>query len=84
MPRFIFFYTMAGEPDTIRQTVPAHVAYWRDANPANYTGGPFADRTGGLITFDAASERAATEVVDRDPFVLHGLLADRWLKEWLA
>jgi hypothetical protein len=47
-----------------------------------YMGGPFGDRAGGLITFEAASEEDAWGLVADDPFVRAGLVPKRWLKEW--
>lgn len=84
MPRFIFSYTMTDDAAGIRATVPAHVAYWNESGVKDYLGGPFADRTGGLITFSASGPEEASEVVDRDPFLAAGVIRDRWVKEWLA
>jgi uncharacterized protein YciI len=80
--RFIFFYTMGADPARIRDTAAAHVAYWADAALSNYAGGPFADRSGGLITFDADDLAQAAAMVEGDPFLAEGLLRDHWLKEW--
>lgn len=63
--------------------MPAHIAYWRDASVAEYVGGPFADRSGGLITFEVDAWETAEQLVSADPFVRQGLLRDRWLKEWM-
>ena len=82
--RFAYFYFMKLEPDKIRQLVPAHVEYWKNANPGNYLGGPFADRSGGLITFEAANLDEATGIIMNDPFVLNEVLDSKWLKEWLS
>ena len=49
---------------------------------AHYLGGPFEDRTGGLITFDADDAAQAQCAVRGDPFVLEGLVEAHWLKEW--
>lgn len=81
--QFVFFYTMREDAPGIREAVPAHVAHWKGAALEGYRGGPFADRSGGLIVFRAADLREATAVVEKDPFVLRGLLRDRWTKEWL-
>jgi uncharacterized protein YciI len=81
---FAFCYTMSDDVQRIRETVAAHVGYWETAGLANYAGGPFSDRSGGLITFDAAGLHAAAEIVARDPFVVHGLVRDHWVKEWLV
>ncbi len=61
---------------------PRHASYWRDLGLAHYRGGPFEDRTGGLITFDADDAAQAQRAVREDPFVLEGLVEARWLKEW--
>jgi uncharacterized protein YciI len=81
--RFVFFYLMRKDVPGIREAVPEHVAHWKDAGLEGYQGGPFADRSGGLITFRAAGLEQATAIVERDPFVRRGLLQDRWTKEWL-
>jgi hypothetical protein len=51
-PRFAYFYLMRDEPDRVRATVPKHVSHWRSLGLTGYVGGPFADRTGGLIMFE--------------------------------
>jgi uncharacterized protein YciI len=81
--QFVFFYLMRKDAPGIREAVPEHVAHWKGARLDGYRGGPFADRSGGLITFRAADAEQATAIVERDPFVLRGLLQDRWTKEWL-
>jgi uncharacterized protein YciI len=80
--RFAYFYLMADDPDRIRGTVPGHVAHWHDLGLTGYVGGPFADRTGGLITFQADDDQQAQRAVDTDPFVQEGLLKAHWLKQW--
>jgi uncharacterized protein YciI len=84
MPRFIFCYTMTDDTERVRAAVPAHVTYWRDAAVDDYLGGPFADRSGGLITFSAAGATEAGALVDRDPFQAAGVIRDVWIREWLA
>jgi uncharacterized protein YciI len=81
--RFLYFYLMRNTPDAIRQVVPEHVQYWRSRDLPDYMGGPFADRTGGLITFAAASLADAQQIVRDDPFVREQLIEQRWIKEWL-
>jgi hypothetical protein len=76
MSRFAYFYLMKNEPDGIRRTAPQH------ASLDDYQGGPFGDRSGGLITFEAPDVAAAEHLVANDPFQLADLLADMWLKEW--
>jgi uncharacterized protein YciI len=82
--RFAFCYRMSGDAARIGATVPAHVAYWKETHPAQYLGGPFADRSGGLITFLAAELEEATRRANADPFVVESLVRDSWVREWLA
>ena len=79
--RFAYLYFMQDEPDRVRAVAPQHAAYWQAIAADGYLGGPFADRSGGLITFEALRERAEM-MAAHDPFARHGLLGRHWLKEW--
>jgi uncharacterized protein YciI len=81
-PRFAYFYLMKDEPDRVRVAVPQHVSHWRSLHLPGYLGGPFPDRTGGLITFETDDLTQARNAVDADPFFRDGLLASYWLKQW--
>ena len=80
---FVFFYFNRNEPEKIRQVVPAHVGYWKTANLKEYMGGPFGDRTGGLISFVAPNLQEAMEIILQDPFILEDLIEQKWIKEWI-
>ena len=82
--RFVYFYFNRDEPEKIRQAVSAHIQYWKRANLKGYMGGPFADRTGGLISFVADGIPEATEIIQQDPFILQDLIAEKWIKEWIV
>lgn len=82
--RFVYFYFNRNEPERIRQVVPAHVAYWKRAGLDGYMGGPFADRSGGLISFSAGSMEEANDIVSQDPFVTEDLIQQKWIKEWIV
>lgn len=85
MPRrYAFIYFMKETPNKIREVLPYHVDYWKDGELEGCIGGPFADRTGGLILFDASCPLEAAAVVGQDPFVVHGLIEERWIKEWMT
>lgn len=84
MNTYVFFYLMGDSPDRIRETVPLHVAYWEGLGLPDYAGGPFADRSGGLITFSAASDAEAERMASGDPFIGAGVIARRWLKQWIV
>jgi uncharacterized protein YciI len=81
--RFVYFYFNRNKPEKIRQVVPAHVEYWQTANVQGYMGGPFADRTGGLISFVASNAEEAAEIIQQDPFILEDLIDQKWIKEWV-
>lgn len=81
--RVAYVYFMVDEPDRVRDVAPQHAAYWHSLTLPAYLGGPFADRSGGLITFEAESTDSARPLVEADPFSRHGLLRRRWLEEWL-
>jgi uncharacterized protein YciI len=81
--RFAYFYFMGGDPDRIRATAPRHVAHWRGLGLTDYLGGPFEDRTSGLITFSAGDATEAQHAVETDPFVVESLIGSSWLKHWI-
>lgn len=45
---------MKDESEKIGRIVPEHIAYWRNCNALGYKGWPFADRSGGMISFSVA------------------------------
>jgi hypothetical protein len=58
----------------VRGVAPEHAAYWHGLGLRDYIGGPFADRSVGLITFEIASaEEAEERLVADDPFVREDL-----------
>jgi uncharacterized protein len=81
-PTFAYMYTMTTESDRIRATAPAHAAYWEAMALPGYLGGPFEDRTGGLILFDVEDKERARRLVQEDPFTREGLLDRGSVKEW--
>lgn len=81
--RFVFFYLMADDPARVGEVAPRHAAYWHDLRLPGYVGGPFADRSGGLITFEASTPAEARQLVTGDPFLREGTLSSWWLEPWL-
>ena len=81
--RFLYFYFNRNEPEKIRQVIPSHVQYWKTADLKEYVGGPFGDRTGGLISFSTLNIEEAMKIILQDPFVLENLIAEKWIKEWI-
>ena len=82
--RFAYVYFMKREPDRVRAIAPQHAAYWQQLALRDYRGGPFADRSGGLITFDAESPERAEDLVSGDPFLREQLLERHSIKEWIT
>jgi uncharacterized protein YciI len=80
--RFAYFYLMRNAPDHVRAAASRHAAYWHELRLRSYLGGPFVDRSGGLITFEASSHTEAEKLVADDPFAQEDLVEQRWLKEW--
>ena len=82
--RVVYSYMMRDEPDRVRAAAPQHAAYWRGLDARGYSGGPFADRSGGLITFEVNSNEEAERLIAADPFVQQDLLEVSWMKEWIT
>ena len=83
MKHFAYFYFMMDQPDKVGLTVPEHIDYWNKLQLEDYLGGPFQDRTGGLISFSAKDLESAETIVENDPFIREELLERYWLKIWL-
>jgi uncharacterized protein YciI len=81
--RIAYSYSMKDDPDRVRTVAPEHAAYWRDLGLPEYLGGPFADRSGGLIIFEADSLEAAERIIAADPFSRKRLLESRVVKQWV-
>ena len=80
--RCSYIYFMKDDPDRVAAVAPEHAAYWRRLELREYLGGPFADRSGGLISFETDSPDDAVQLVADDPFVRQGLVERSWVKEW--
>jgi uncharacterized protein YciI len=80
--RVAYLYFMKDQPERVAAVAPAHATYWRGLDLPGYLGGPFADRSGGLITFEADSWEKAEQLARDDPFQQQDLLRSRWVKEW--
>jgi hypothetical protein len=81
--RFVFFYLMAGDPVHVGEVAPRHATHWHELALPGYLGGPFADRSGGLITFEADTPTRAKKLVTDDPFLREGTVSSWWLEPWL-
>lgn len=75
---------MKTNPELIGKIVPHHIGFWKESNVNDYMGGPFSDRSGGLITFSAITFDEATEIIHKDPFVIENILSDKWINEWVV
>jgi uncharacterized protein YciI len=82
--KYVLFYESAGAPpELIQENAPAHRARWAEFQQAGslLAIGPFADGTGAMAVF--TSRVAAEEFAAGDPFVLHGVVRDWRISEWL-
>ena len=84
MTRYAFSYLMSDDVALIRETVPLHVEYWKTLDLPDYIGGPFADRSGGLITFSAADDEVAGKLAAGDPFVKTGAVTEYQVGQWMV
>lgn len=57
--RFVYCYSMKEHADAVREVAPKHAAYSHELRLLEYVGGTFADRSGGLISFEAPVEGSA-------------------------
>lgn len=81
MKNFIFYYFMNEKSVQIKTQASEHAKYWHTSKKP---GGPFADFSGGFIIFSAKDIQEAKSMISQDPFMIHGLLAQHWLKEWIS
>ena len=81
--RFVYCYQMKEDPGGVHDVAPKHAAYWHRLGLPEYVGGPFEDRSGGLILFEAPAEKFASELISDDPFRHAGLVTDWWPKAWI-
>lgn len=83
LKQFVYFYLMKNHSEKVGKIVPEHIRYWKGTKPINYSGGPFSDRSGGLILFEAKDMETAIVLAMNDPFVVEELIEEKWVKEWI-
>ncbi|MFC1585971.1 YciI family protein [Fibrobacterota bacterium] len=81
--RYVYVYFMKDKPEVIKDVVSSHSNYWKTCSLENYLGGPFADRSGGIISFSSESLEQAGQVIEKDPFTTNNVIETRWIKEWI-
>lgn len=81
---YAYYYFMKGTPEAIRDAVPPHVSYWKSLHLKGYQGGPFGDKSGGLIVFKTKGIESAKEIISNDPFVKRDLIGIFWIKKWVV
>ena len=84
MNRYAFVYFMNDNREQIRESVPRHIEYWEGLALPDYSGGPFTDQSGGLITFSAANLAEAERLISQDPFIIAAVLSEQLLRQWLV
>jgi hypothetical protein len=81
--RVLHFYTMKQEPERVRAVGPRHAEYWRRVGAHRYQGGPFDDRSGGLITFEVDLARRLSGSSRPTPS-FEDLLESSLVKQWVV
>jgi uncharacterized protein YciI len=76
-----YVYFMKDDAARVREVAAHHARYWSETG-SPVRGGPFSDRSGGLIIFEAKDGGAAEQMVADDPFQRAALLEPWWLKAW--
>jgi uncharacterized protein len=82
--KYVLIYTSA---DDVAEKAPVHFAAHRvrwaefQANGMLLLIGPYADQSGALAVF--TTREAAEEFARSDPFVLHGVVREWSVREWL-
>jgi uncharacterized protein YciI len=82
--KYVLIYTSA---DDVAEKAPVHFAAHRarwaqfQANGTLLLIGPYADQSGALAVF--TTREAAEEFARSDPFVLHGVVREWSVREWL-
>ncbi|MFD6097048.1 YciI family protein [Nocardiopsis flavescens] len=89
MAVFAVTYTYAENSDAARdEHRPAHREYLGGLSEqgANLVSGPFGpqDAPGALLLFRGGSAGEVRALLEKDPFVLEGLVADVQVREWSA
>jgi uncharacterized protein YciI len=73
---------MKDEPERVARSRPSMPPTGVDLSCASTSEVRFADRSGGLVSFEADSHDDAARLVSDDPFVREGLVERSWVKEW--
>jgi uncharacterized protein len=83
--KYVLFYESAADDVAEKAPVhfPAHQARWQEFGERGslLLIGPFTDRTGAMGVF--TTRDAAEEFVAGDPFVLHGVVRNWYIREWM-
>ena len=80
MRNYLFFYFMRDARALVAKLAADHTKYWEKIK---VQGGPFADYSGGFISFRAENLEQAISTISHDPFFSSDLLSQYWIKEWI-
>lgn len=80
--RFVYLFLLKNSGDKNDEKIKQHINYWANNNLDGYLGGLFADKSGGLITFEAGDMDEAARYIENDPIRKEDLIGEKWLKEW--
>lgn len=86
MPFFATTYRYDDSPAALDASRAEHRAYLSEVSDRGglLLSGPYVGKdAGALLVFEAADEAGARDIIDQDPFVLAGLVAEINVREWL-
>jgi uncharacterized protein YciI len=83
MARFVALMTF-GDRERRLEVRPRHREYLAELHGQGklHESGPFADETGALIVYEAASEAEARSLIDADPYFSAGVISSVEVREW--
>jgi uncharacterized protein len=82
--KYVLFYESADDvAEKAPLHFPAHRARWQEFHERGslLLIGPFSDRSGAMSVF--TTRAAAEEFAAGDPFVLHGVIRNWYIREWM-
>jgi uncharacterized protein len=84
MAKFAVILTYSSDNEKRQAVRPSHRDYLRSLADQGKLlhAGPFADDSGSLIVYEAASSDEVQAILNDDPFTKEGIITDSVIREW--
>lgn len=84
MAKFVVELVYGEDRERLAQARPAHREYSRElaSKGVLLAGGPYADREGAVLVYEAADAEELRGVLDADPYAEAGVIAETTVREW--